>query len=1095
MKKKHLWDTYFLVPSYSKKLLLTMKLILIITFTLCVSINATTYSQSTRMSLDIKNQSIREVLKSIEDQTNFRFFYNDEFTDLNKTITLKFTDKTIEEILSEVFNESEVTYKLLDNNFVVITPVALAQTIKVTGKVIDANTGEPLPGVNIIVDGSTQGVISDINGNYSIEIDNKDAVLVYSFVGYTTQKVALSGRTQIDVQLAPDVKALDEVVVIGYGVQRKGDVTSAVVSVKAKDFLPGKMQDAAELIKGKVAGLTVAKSSGDPNASSTITLRGIGTLQGNQAPLILVDGIPGDLTTVAPENIESFSVLKDASAAAIYGSRGANGVILITTKTGSRSEKMTVNYSGYASVSDFLKKADFMTPTDIRHGLTSFNDDGWDTDWLKAVTRKGFTNNHSLSISGGTNTMTYTGNISYRNELGTIKNSDNEEYKMQLDVTQYFFKDILKINMNLLKGIHSNTANNASDGGITNIYRQAVIHNPTSPIYNETTGEYYEEFGRFQYYNPVAMVNELIGDYRSEWTHMTGNVTLEPIKKWQTNLMVSTQRFNANTSTYTTGKYYLATTTGYAGSAYKGFGSSQNDYLELTTRYSFSLGNNHFTALGGYSFAQFENDGFSASNADFPNDSYQYNYLGSGSLLQEGKASMNSDKADSRLIGFFGRFTSNFNDKYNLLLSVRREGSSKFGANNKYGTFPSASVGWTISNEGFMKQVTIINNLKLRVGYGITGVIPGDSYRSLIRYNFKAGTWGNYLNADGKWLPSLFVDQNPNPDLKWETTAEVNIGLDFSILNNRISGAFDFYNRKTTDLLYDYNVPVPPNLYNQTKANVGSLQNRGFELMLSASAIEKKDVNWNTTVTLSHNSSELLSLSNDLYETTNYLDVGWVGDPISVPTHRLEIGKGFGNYWGLKSVGVTADGLWQIENPKTGAIETYSTSLNTNDYRQYLGNGIPKIYMGWNNTFRYKQFDLSVQMSGQFGFKILNEQRMYYENNSIQYNRLRSAADLVYGTARLSGAQAQAFVSYYLENGDFVKFDNVTLGYTLTIPSIKKYISECRFYIAGQNLLCITGYKGLDPELANSDFMASGNDFRDKYPTIRSFTFGLNLKF
>jgi TonB-dependent starch-binding outer membrane protein SusC len=1088
MKKK----LYYIV--LQKKRLLRMKLTILIACVCMVQVSASISTNGQNVSLNVDGQPLKEVFKTIESQSNYRFFYNEGFSDLNKDISCNISNMPIKEVLDRLFEGSNVYYKVLENNLVVIAPVSELQQQKVTGKITDAATNEPLPGVNIMIKGTTQGVVSDIDGKYSLEINDPNVVLIFSYVGYNTEEVSVQNKSQINVTLIADIKKLEEVVVIGYGTQRKSDVTSAVTSVKSENFLVGKMQDAAELVKGKVAGLTVAKSSGDPNASSTITLRGISTIEGSVSPLVLVDGIPGDLNTVAPENIESIDVLKDASAAAIYGTRGANGVILITTKSGSRSEKMSVTYSGYASVSDFLKKADFMTPSDIRHGLSSFNDDGWDTDWLKAVTRKGVTNNHSLSIAGGTSKMAYSGNISYKNENGTIKKSDLEEYKMQLDMTQYFFNDILKINMNLLKGVHSNTANNASDAGITNIYRQAVIHNPTSPIYVENTNNYFEEFGRFQYFNPVAMLNELVGDYRSEWTHMTGNATLEPIKNWQTNLMIATQRSNNNSSSYTTSKYYLATTTGYAGSAYKGYGSSQNDFLELTSRYSFSLGHNHVTALGGYSYSKYENDGFSASNANFPNDSYLYNNLTSGSLLKAGKAGMGSDMGDSKLIGFFGRLTYNYNDKYNLLLSVRREGSSKFGANHKWGTFPSASAGWTISNEEFLKSATFINSLKLRAGYGVTGVIPNSSYLSLVTYNFES-SYGNYLDANGNWLPGLFVKQNPNPNLKWETTAEINIGLDFAILNNRVSGSIDFYNRKTTDLLYDYNVPTPPNLFGTTKANVGSMRNRGIEVMLNASPVDTRNFKWNTTLTVSHNQNELLSLSNDLYETNNYLDVAWTGDPISVPTHRVEIGKGMGNFWGLKSVGVTDDGLWQIQNPKTGNTETYSTALNNNNYRQYLGNGIPKVYMGWNNTFRYKQIDLAIQMSGQFGFKILNEQRMFYENNSIQYNRLRSAADFVYGKSRLSSSQVQAFVSYYLEKGDFVKFDNVTLGYTLSVPSFKKYISEIRFFMAGQNLLCITGYKGLDPELSNSDYMYSGNDFRDKYPTIRSVTFGLNVKF
>jgi TonB-linked SusC/RagA family outer membrane protein len=965
--------------------------------------------------------------------------------------------------------------------------------ITVSGKVMD-EADQPLPGVNIVIKGTTQGTSVDADGMFKMQVPDASAVLVFSFVGYLSEEVTVGTQTELQVRLMPDISSLSEVVVIGYGTQRSTDVTGAVASLNSDDFLVGKVQDATDMIKGKVAGLIITKSSGDPNASSHIMLRGVTTLQGNVSPLILINGVPGDITTVAPENVESISILKDASAAAIYGTRGANGVIIIKTKSGKREQAARVNYTGYLAVSDFYKRADFMGPYEVRRGLNSFQDQGWDTDWVGAITQNGMMQNHSLTIDGGGKNSTYAANFSYRNEDGTIRKTNNDQYRLQFNFDQYLFKDIVKINMNILKEYHLNTINNASNGGITNIYRQAVIRNPTSPIYDETTGGYHEEFNRYQYYNPVAMLNELMGENENESTNLIGNITVEPISRWKTNLMLSNNLYNQAVSSYTTSEYFASTTTGYAGSANKSYYGFKQKALELTSTYDFSLSKHRFTVLGGYSYFYQKNEGFSAGNSDFPTDSYLYNNLGVGSLLKEGKAGMSSFKDDATLISFFGRLQYSFNEKFNLMATIRREGSSKFGENHQWGVFPAVSAGWTISEEGFVQSLSWIDNLKLRAGYGVTGQAPQSSYLSLTLYNYDAN-FGNYLNENGEWVAGLMVTQNPNPELKWEKTAEVNIGLDFAFLNNRVSGSIDVYNKETTDLLYYYNVPVPPNMYGQTLANVGSIRNNGIEILLSGTPVKSSDFDWTTTLTVTHNQNKLLSLSNDLYETNNFMNVAYAGDPITVPTHRVEVGKAMGNYWGLKSVGVTDDGLWLVENPQTGEAEPYSTAMNSDTYRQYLGNGFPKVYLGWNNSFRYKNFDLNIQMSGQFGFKILNEQRMFYENNSIQYNRLKSAADPVYGNVPLSSAQAQAFVSYYLEDGSFVKFDNVTLGYNFKLNNLANYISGVRVYTSAQNFLTITGYDGMDPELGNADFFAAGNDFRDKYPTIQSLTVGLNVTF
>lgn len=963
------------------------------------------------------------------------------------------------------------------------------QRIKVTGTIVD-KSGEPIIGANIVEKGTTNGTISDLDGRFTLNVQSATSVLVVSYIGYkTTETSAKEKNTRIT--LTEDSELVDEVVVIGYGTQRKGDVTSAVASVKAEDFTIGKIGDAAELIKGKVAGLTIAKGSGDPNAESTIRLRGVISLAGSNTPLVLVDGIEGNLGTVAPENIASIDVLKDASAAAIYGTRGANGVILITTKAGKREEKTKASYSGYTALSKFGKTLDFMSAEDVRQGMTSFTDKGYDTDWLKAITRTAFTHNHNFNISGGNQKTTYSADFTYRKEEGVIIDTYNDEMKMNFDVSHWMLNDMLKVNFNMVKGLHKNSATNANDDGASNIYRQAIIHNPTESIWNED-GTYYENFQVNYYYNPVGMVKERKGEYDTEWTRMTGNVTLEPIKGWQTNLMLATRRSKGHDKGYYTSEYFSQKMENHTGYAYHSQNDSRTDNLEITSKYDTKFKNHRLDALVGYSYQYNVNEGFNANNYDFQNDFFLYNNLGIGSALKKGKAGMGSYKNDNTLVGFFGRVSYGYANKYNALISVRHEGSSKFGDNHKWGTFPSASLGWTISNEEFMKGFDWLNNLKLRAGFGITGVIPGSSYQSLTLYNLGS----SYYYENGEWKPGLEVASNPNPDLKWEKSTEFNVGLDLSVLDERLSASVDVYTKKTSDMLWWFDVPTPPNLYPQTLANVGEMRNSGIELAINATPIRTSKFEWKTTLTASHNINKLLSLSNDLYETANKHDEGGLGEPISISTHRLEVGKAVGQYFGLKSVGVSEKGLWLIENPATGEAEEFTDNMLNNDqYRQYLGTGLPKVYLGWNNTFRYKNFDLSFQMTSQLGFKILNEPRAFYENNSIAYNRLKSVKKAPYGGQyTLSSAQKQTIVSYYLERGDFLKMTNMTIGYTVPL-SENKYIKGIRAYVSGDNLFCITGYDGLDPELSNSEATYAGIDRRDKYPVIRSFTFGVNVTF
>lgn len=983
-----------------------------------------------------------------------------------------------------------------------------SEKVIVSGKVTDKKR-EPLTGVSIHELGTTNGTVSDANGNFSITVTNSSSTLNFSFIGFEAQQITVGTNTTLKIELEESYNIFDEVVVIGYGTQRKGEVTSAVASVKAEDFSVGKIGDAADLVKGKIAGLSITKSSGDPNATSSIMLRGITTISGNVSPLVLIDGVAGSLTTVAPENIASIDVLKDASAAAIYGTRGANGVILISTKTGHRGAKSSVTYSTYGSFTNWYKKSDFMNTNDVIFGRTNFPYDGYNTDWLDAVTRKnGFAQNHSLSLEGGSENTNYSANITFSDEDGIMRKSDSKNVKAQIDLNQYALNDIVKFNLNILYGTHKHTNNNNSY-----VYRQALIHNPSSPIYNED-GTYFEEFSRFQYYNPRAIQDELIGDTRSSYARMTGNISVEPIKGWYTNLMVSQRKDESTSQNYYTSSFYSQAVGKIRGSASKSSGLGRSDNLELTSKYDFTINKNRVNVLAGYSYLYNVYDGFNAGNSNFPSESYLYNNLYQGTYLtdKEKVASMGSYKNDNTLIGFFGRATYSYDNRYNLMVSMRREGSSKFGANNKWGSFPSASASWNIGNEKFMDEAYFINNLKLRAGYGVTGIIPNESYSSLVIYDYDV--YGKHLSKDGVWSPSLRVAQNPNPNLKWETTSEINIGLDWELFNSRLGGSFDVYKKHTKDLLYYYNVPLPPNMYEQTLANVGEMENRGFELMITGKPVKNSDFEWNSTVTLSHNSNKLLSLSNDLYETRNFNEVGGVSDPISVPTHCMEVGSRLGDFWGLKSVGVSKDGfvIIEVKNGDDWVLKEFDTKYNEEANRQRLGNGLPQLYAGWNNTFIYKNFDLSLQFTGQFGFQILNVQRAFYENNSIAYNKLKSAAN-EYGAIGLDGqpfidpatgeqkrvklanSMSQGVWSDHIEDGDFLKLTNATIGYNFNFnKDTQKYIQNIRIYASGQNLFCFTKYSGLDPEVSNY-FLAPGIDDRDKYPTVRSFTMGLSINF
>lgn len=977
-------------------------------------------------------------------------------------------------------------------------------SVTVRGQVTD-EINSPIIGANITEKGTQNGTISDVNGNFVLQIDNENAVLIVSYIGYKTVEHKVTTGREMKITLAEDTRMMDEVVVIGYGTQRRVDVTSAVSSVKSESFNKGSVLDAGQLVQGKVAGLQISLPTGDPTASTSVMLRGTSTLMGSTAPLILVDGVPGSFSTVAPEDIESIDVLKDGSATAIYGTRGTNGVIIITTKGGRRDMPTSLEYHGYVSISQQARTADFMNADDLRQRwsegsqFSGANDQdyGHATDWLGEVSRTGISNVHNVTLRGGSAQSSTIATLTYDERQGTFKKSDSRNIRGRIEYIHRMFDDRLTANILLIANERT-----TGPGFNSSVYRYASIQNPTQPIYDEQ-GKYVERPVYF-YDNPVSILNETKGMTRSRNLRFTGSVEFKPIE----NLSIKGM-YTRKGQSYLNGYYYTkqhpnTTEGGYNGYASRYTSDYLNDLAEITIDWNQTIGKHRMAAVVGYNYEASSSENFGVNNRDFPTDSYTYNKLESGMALSKGEASMNSYKESEKLIGLFARVTYNYNDRYLLMASLRREGSSKFGADHKWGNFPGISAGWRINEEDFMDQYTWLDNLKLRAGYGITGINIDSPYVSLASLNYE-----NYFMYSGEWINTLIPVRNPNPNLKWEKKHEYNIGLDFEILDGRFGGAFDFYRRDTKDALWDYSVPVPPYQYGYITANVGQIRNTGLEVLLHATPVKMASVEWNTNVSFSTNKNELVSIANDQFQmTSDWFTTGHTGEPIQTTTHRVKVGDPIGNFFGLKSAGFTQDGLWVVERlnvDEEGNVVDKYYDLGKNatlEDRQVLGNGVPKYYLNWNNQLRFKRFDLSVSMRGAFGFQILNYQKMYYGNPTIQYNVLNAAFDehdvVDMTTGEKTGEKviindSQRYVSEYVENGDYWKIDNVTLGYTFDLRRIN-FINNLRIYASCLNLATITGYSGIDPEVQMTGLDA-GTDHRDKYPTNRSYTFGVNISF
>ena len=952
--------------------------------------------------------------------------------------------------------------------------------LRLTGIVSD-QSGTPIVGANVYDEKTRTGTTTNKDGEYALTID-ANAVLKYSFLGFDSQEIPVAGRTYIAVTLTENSEDLESVVVVGYGVQHKEQITSAITQVKVDEHSKPNVISPLEMLQGQVAGLSLVRpSGGDVNGEVQLQLRGVTSLSGGLSPLVVVDGIVGvDLNNVILEEIESISVLKDGSAAAIYGTRGTNGVIIITTKK-QRAGFTKVEFSTYVSTQSVAKELEVLSADEFRAALPlkytpeeiKNYDKGASTDWFDEVTRTPIDQYYSLSFSSGTDKLNYRAAINYKDSQGLVDRNHNNVLRTSISVNQKALKDKIQIQYN---ATFSNTRKRYTD---TNVLHQAFQRNPTEPVYdpsNTYAGGYYLNAAQLTYYNPVAMIKEQ--DWSADWQYFTGSTKLSYniIDGLTASVMGSIVTNSWRNNSYKTRYYPVAMGTNGTADITSHLNISKQ--LDINVAYNKIFGKHSLEAIVGYSYYDNMDEEHSQSNSDFDTDFFGYNNIGAGYYLADGKASMSSSKSSNKLISFFARIQYNFDSKYLLSASLRREGSTRFGKDNKWGLFPAASVGWRIDRERFMENALWVNMLKLRFGVGRTGNQEIGNYQSLALLSNSGGKM--YYN--GRWINTYAPASNPNPDLQWETKTEYNLGVDFGFLDGRISGAIDYYIRNTDNLLWTYDVPVPPNLYSQTYDNVGKIRNQGLEITLNVGVVRNKNFTWNSSLLFSRTRNRLVSFSDESrgYKM-EYLQTGWIAEDIQTWTHYITEGGRLGDFYAKVYTGVDDNG-----NPQYQDVDGIEGITDAD--RQVVGNAYPKFQMSFNNSFTWKNLDLGVQIRGSYGNDVLNVHRCYYDN--LAYLGSKNTLKMALKHPEYKGGPD--YSSRYVEDASFIKLDNLTLGYTFQFKN--PYIKSLRIYVSGQNLLTITGYKGIDPEVYMLG-LSPGVDSYYYYPRTRIYTLGAHFSF
>ncbi len=976
--------------------------------------------------------------------------------------------------------QKNLCYRLLIMLAVMFFALDVSAQAVISGHVKD-ETGEDVIGASVMIKGTSNGTVTDFDGNFKLEC-KPGATLVFTYIGFNPQE--LTAKNGMEVVMKEDVAQLNEVVVVGYGSMAKKEISSSVVQISKDQFNQGAASDPMALIAGKVAGLNVASSAdANPNAMTAIQVRGAGSLTASNGPLVVIDGIAGgDLRNIATQDVESITVLKDAGSAAIYGTRGANGVILVTTKKGSGTTGVTnVTYDSYVALNFQKPRVDILSTDEFRRSRRG-QDYGADTDWWDEITRPAsYSLNQYISIDSSTKNGYFGLSVNYKKGNGLDIVSGREEYGARFVGEQRVLNNLLQFSSSLsARKVHEEWGN---DG----LFDTALTMNPTVPVKNPD-GTYYQPNSPTDIHNPVNDLKENVS--QGDRIYLLGNadVKLNILQLEQhslnTSLSYALQYNDLKDNFYTPSTSSESFWNGYSGRARINYQKWWTNRLEWLVNYTMTLNEHQLKAVLGYSWERSKWEQSGNENMGFVYDALSYHGIGSGSYLRDGKANLWAGSSESTLIGFFGRLNYNYNDMIYASASMRREGSTKFGANKKWGNFPSASLAWEIANTPFAQGLAqTFQSLKPRVSYGVTGRSDFNAYQSIATYS----TRGAYF-INNQWINGYAPSLNANPDLAWEKSTAFNVGLDFVAVNSRLRGSIEYFDRRSQDLLYNYTAPQPPFIYNTILVNVGTTKNTGIEVSLDYDVLAGKSLKWTTGVNWSMGQTKLTKLSSDAYQMA-YLDLYQKPGPgTSEYFFRVEEGGKIGQFYGYEHAGIDENGLLLVCDNDGNAVPAAQADPS---YKRNIGNGAPKHFLSWSNSLSYKRWDLSMLFRSALGFKIFNMRKYGMGLKGSGTDNVLRKAYTDYADVESSGG---IISSYFLENGNYFKLDNITLGYTFT-PKNRTLLESLRVYLTAKNVFTLTAYEGNDPSIVTSTGITPGIDSNSAYPQATNITLGVTVRF